>query len=971
MQQEKSGYSSLGRRFAVATALLATFALLLTTTASWWLASRQHAAEVRELSLRETQFHASTIGATLHALSARMSEIADSPILATALVDSAGRETYLEPYLNGIRQINGVPIALLFTDFEGQEIASNGGRFGENELAWLRKQIDTGEASSTVLDVDGTPYLVAVNLLRYSRTQTPEGALLYKVALSALLPAKDVSLVWKGRTAPAAESGMTMAAVDLPVPYRLLEFRIFEPYRHDAATGMMPEYGAILAFAILIGSIVLFVGSRIARRLTRDLQELDTYAQSVVQEGFGKTGAPGGNSREVNSLSRSINAMLARLFEQHSLLEAEREKLLQLANTIPQLAWMGDASGRVQWHNDRWHEYTGCSRDTLLAPDWRRHVFDADALPKIEQDVQSGIASGKPFSLSVRLRGKDGISRPFLLSAAPLRNAAGEISQWFCTDTDVSSIERAEQALRDREERLREGMAAARMAVWDWDLASGEMQVSANSEEIFGRKWLSIEDMMEQVHPADVEGLQDAIVNAVSARGGFEHIVRLVPAIQGGEAWIDVRGKILCDGNGEPTTVRGISLDVTERKKAELALRMANQRKDEFLAMLAHELRNPLAPINTAADILQVVAEDAGRVRKTSEIISRQVKHMTDLIDDLLDVSRVTRGLITLDRKPVNIKDVAAAAIEQVGPLLDARRQSLTVEYPDQDAWVQADRTRLIQVLSNLLNNAAKYTQESGDILLSIVTRDDEVEIRLRDNGVGIAPELLPYIFDLFTQAERTPDRAQGGLGLGLALVRSVVQLHGGTVTAHSEGRHRGSMFVVRLPRIESPLLQSPSPVPDASSQPSAVHQVSLKSAQALDVMIVDDNADAAFSLAVLLESQGHRVIVENSSKTALHRVTMHPAMHVPQLFLLDIGLPEMDGYALCMALRADPVTANAVIVAVTGYGREEDRKKSAAAGFDAHLTKPVDRASLAQIMARVNERPSQGALVKNYAGTS
>jgi PAS domain S-box-containing protein len=964
MPQAKSASSSLGRRFAVATALLATFALLLTTTASWWLVSRQHAAEVRELSLRETRFHASTISATLHALAARMSEIADSPILATALVDSAGRETYLEPYLNGIRQINGVPIALLFTDFEGQEIASNGGRFSESELAWGRTQIDGGKTTSTVLDIDGKPYLVAVNPIRYSRTQTPEGALLYKVALSTLLPAKDIDLVWRGRPTPVTGSAMTMAAVDLPAPFGPLEFRIFEPYRHDATTELVPEYGAILAFALLIGSMVLFVGSRIARRLTRDLEELDTYAQSVVQEGFGSTGAPGGNSREVNSLSRSINAMLGRLFEQHSLLEAEREKFLQLANTIPQLAWMGDASGRVQWHNDRWPEYTGCSRDELLAPDWRRHVFDPDALPQIEQDVRTGIASGKPFSLSVRLRGKDGISRPFLLSAAPLRNAAGEISQWFCTDTDVSSIERAEQALRVSEERLREGMEAARMAVWDWDLASGEMLVSANSEEIFGRKWLSIENLMEQVHPEDVEGLQAAIMKAVSTGGEFEHIVRLLRPNHSGDAWIDVRGKILCGDNGEATTVRGISLDVTERKRAELALRVANQRKDEFLAMLAHELRNPLAPINTAADILQIVADDPDRVRKTSEIISRQVKHMTDLVDDLLDVSRVTRGLITLDSKPVNIKDVATAAVEQVGPLLEARRQSLTVECSDRDAWVQADRTRLIQVLSNLLNNAAKYTQESGEILLSIVARDNEVEIRVRDNGVGIAPELLPYIFDLFTQAERTPDRAQGGLGLGLALVRSVVHLHGGTVTAHSEGRHRGSMFVIRMPRIEASAMPPSLPV----SQPSAAHQGSSRTAHALDVMIVDDNADAAYSLAVLLESEGHRVIVENSSSAALHRVTVHPATHAPQLFLLDIGLPEMDGYALCRALRADPTIANAVIVAVTGYGREEDRQKSAAAGFDAHLTKPVDRASLAQVIAQITDQQLQSASLENYA---
>ena len=511
---------------------------------------------------------------------------------------------------------------------------------------------------------------------------------------------------------------------------------------------------------------------------------------------------------EGSDITRSVLANRA--------LQESEQRLLQLANTIPQMAWMADPDGRVHWHNDRWFEYFGAPPpDADPERDWETFVHPQD-LPTVQEKWKQAVQSGSRYIIKARLRSASGEYRTFAGLAAPLRDASGRIVQWFGTNTDVTDIELAQ-----------EEMAAA------------------------------------------------------------------------------------------------------------------NRRKDEFLAMLAHELRNPLAPICTAAELLRAASADEGRVRRTSEIISRQVEHMTKLVDDLLDVSRVTRGLISLQEEVLDVRSLVNSAYEQVQPLIQARKQRFMLTPLPHPAWVRGDRTRLVQVFSNILNNAAKYTPPGGSIQVEISDTAEEVEIAVEDNGIGISRDLLAHIFELFTQAERSPDRSQGGLGLGLALVRSLVELQGGHVHASSPGVGGGSRFTVRLPLVTPPLELGNAGRSDNAGAAPALQR---------PLLVVDDNVDAALTLAMLLESLGYQVSVAHRADEALEQA----ADLGPPILFVDIGLPDMDGHALARRLRGLPQLHSATLVAVTGYGQAQDRQRALDAGFDHHLVKPVKLSTLENLLAGV-----------------
>ncbi len=403
------------------------------------------------------------------------------------------------------------------------------------------------------------------------------------------------------------------------------------------------------------------------------------------------------------------------------------------------------------------------------------------------------------------------------------------------------------------------------------------------------------------------------------------------------------------DENGGLKGFTKVLRDSTERKcfeeelqKRNEALEEADRRKDEFLAVLAHELRNPLAPMFNALSILEQENLPAETARHTRLLIDRQVRQLTRLVDDLLDVCRITRGKIQLRKKPVELKAILDNAVQACRPLLTSHKHELTMSLPPEPIWLDADQTRMEQVVVNMLNNSAKYSQDGGRITIEAGREREEMVLRVRDTGMGIAPELLPHIFELFTQADRTLDRSQGGLGIGLTLVRKLVELHDGRVEAYSEGVGKGSEFVVRVPVLKE--------LP-RSAAPESTLQAPRPSENALRVLIVEDEADSAEALEMILTMMGHQVQTAHSGMAALQAAKDHR----PDVILLDIGLPGLNGYQVAERLRETPdAMKHVVLVAMTGYGQPEDRQRAVRAGFDYHMVKPVDPQQLEQLLTQI-----------------
>jgi PAS domain S-box-containing protein len=397
--------------------------------------------------------------------------------------------------------------------------------------------------------------------------------------------------------------------------------------------------------------------------------------------------------------------------------------------------------------------------------------------------------------------------------------------------------------------------------------------------------------------------------------------------------------------DGKFRHTRCLTRDVTERKRLEVELQRkyaqlaeAERLKDEFLAMLGHELRNPLAPIRNVTEVLRRRNGADAADQQMYGMLARQVQHMARLLDDLLDVGRITQGKIQLQKEPLDLMAVIARAIETSRPLIESRRHRLSVALPEATVRLRGDLTRLVQMLANLLNNAAKYTPEGGKVVLTAQHRDDMVRLEVNDNGSGIAPAILPRVFDLFAQADRTLERSEGGLGIGLTLVRRIAEMHGGHVDAFSEGVGRGSTFVVHLPVIQES---------EDGSEAASTAPLSLP-VPARRILLVEDNQDAAESLAALLQLSGHEVTIALNGISAIE---IARALR-PEVILLDIGLPELDGYQVARRLRDERCTAP--LVALTGYGLPEDRQRSRLAGFDHHLVKPVDPGALDAVLREV-----------------
>ena len=504
----------------------------------------------------------------------------------------------------------------------------------------------------------------------------------------------------------------------------------------------------------------------------------------------------------------------------------------------------------------------------------------------------------------------------------------------------TQELEASALRVRASEERFRSLAESMPHLVWEADAAGRATYhnqrwydyTGAPAGAALGDRWL------DYFHGDDRDFAVNEWRKAIASQGEYPVDIEVrIRRSDGGHRWFRLTGEPVLDANGALDRWVGTCTDIEERRRAEEGLREADRRKDEFLAMLAHELRNPLAPIRNAVRLLRQTGENESAASWSRDVIERQVDQLTRLVDDLLDVSRITRGKIHLQVGPLDLASIITGAIETSRPMIDARRHELIVRLPEGPVPVSGDLVRLTQVVSNLLNNAAKFQDEGGWISVSVAREDDWAVVRVADRGIGIPSGMIDSVFDLFAQVERTMDRAESGLGIGLSLVRSLVQMHGGRVSASSGGRGRGSEFCVRLPCLATPVSST------ASSSPGPGPERPLPG---LSVLIVDDNQDAADSLALLLNLRGYRTLVTHDGDAALEAAER---AH-PQVILLDLGLPGLDGFEVCRRLRSGG-HEKAVIVAITGYGQDEDRRRSRTAGFDAHLVKPVNPDELVKLV--------------------
>ncbi|QDU73043.1 Autoinducer 2 sensor kinase/phosphatase LuxQ [Bremerella volcania] len=509
----------------------------------------------------------------------------------------------------------------------------------------------------------------------------------------------------------------------------------------------------------------------------------------------------------------------SRLKETEQALKQSQAEFFQLADAIPQMAWMTRADGYVDWFNHRWYEYTGLSQETCLGWNWKECIEPED-LPQVQAAWEKSIATGQRLDIVAQIRGADGVVRPFLTRALPLKNEDGQIVRWFGTNTDISEQQQIQEELR-----------------------------------------------------------------TVAAQ-----------------------------------------------------LSDADRKKDEFLATLAHELRNPLAPIRMGLELMKMAGDDPELLDETRETMERQTKQLITLVDDLLDVSRVTRGKLNLRKADVKISDVIQSAVETAQPLIEDSEHTLEVVI-DSDITIHADPHRLAQVVSNLLNNAAKYTPDGGKITLWVEQPSaNQVAIHVRDTGIGIPADMIDCIFTIFTQVDRSMERSFAGLGIGLTLVKSLVEMHGGTISVTSQGQGQGSEFTATLPVREE---DQPT-----QNQDLPIESFSLKKGKH-KVLVVDDNKAAAEMLSKVVKMLGNTVETAEDGQQAIEVAQRFR----PEIILMDLGMPKMNGYEAARHIRQQDWGKDVLLIALTGWGQQEDRDRTKDAGFDHHLVKPAEPSELQRII--------------------
>jgi len=603
-----------------------------------------------------------------------------------------------------------------------------------------------------------------------------------------------------------------------------------------------------------------------------------------------------------------------------------------------------DTRGCITDLNEVAESLTGWSHNEALGQSLDRvfNIVNEVTRQPVENPASRAVREGVVVGLAnhtVLIR-KDGQECPIDDSAAPIRNEFGYVSGCVLIFRDVTAqrlIERnkASQLLTAR--LLASIVESSNDAIISKSLDGTIQTWNAAAETLFGyTSEQAVGKHISLIIPPERIAEEDEIITRLSAGQRIEHFETERFRSDGQHITVSLTISPLKDDSGNVIGASKIVRDVTERRRLEDNLRKlaadlseTDRRKNEFLATLAHELRNPLAPISNMIEVVKRAGSNGALLKQAHETIERQMAQMVRLVDDLLDLNRITHDRLELRRSDVELATVIEQAVEVARPLIDAAGQKLTIILPEEAIYLNADHARLAQVFGNLLNNSCKYTRPNGAISLSARRNgNDEVWVSVRDNGAGIPPDKIESIFDMFMQVDRSSDRSQSGLGIGLTLVKRLVEMHGGSIEARSAGEEHGSEFVVHLPIIDKPRSAS-APVSDGAS----------KSPSQRRILVVDDNRDSADSLAMLLEITGNQTYLAHDGVEALESIEKYR----PEVVLLDIGLPKLDGHEVCRRVREQPWGKDIRIIALTGWGQEDDRRRSEEAGFNGHLVKPVD----------------------------
>ncbi|MDP1551224.1 MAG: PAS domain S-box protein [Nitrosomonas sp.] len=623
-----------------------------------------------------------------------------------------------------------------------------------------------------------------------------------------------------------------------------------------------------------------------------------------------------------------------------------------LAEGMPQIVWVTRADGWNCYFNQQWVEYTGLTLEESYGHGWNK-PFHPDDQQRAWDAWQNAVTNNDSYSLECRLRRADGIYRWWLIRGVPVLNRAGNIQNWLGTCTDIDNIKQAETQIQIAAERehaaaaLRESEALYRAigesidyGVWICDSGGRNIYASPSFLKLVGltQDQYSNFGWSTVLHPDDAESTLSAWQECIRT-GGMWDIEHRFRGADGQWHPILARGVPVRDKNGNIKHWAGINLDITGQKKTEALLRESDRRKDEFLAMLGHELRNPLTPISNVAQVLSSSPLKESTLNWATETLIRNVTHITKLVDDLLDVSRITRGLVKIQRERVELVKLLKDLTESILPLIQTKHQTFNLELPTQPIYLQGDPIRLTQVFTNLLNNAVKYTDLDGRIDLRVSVECSSIFVYVQDNGIGIEPQLLPHIFDLFIQGRIELDRSEGGLGLGLTLAKKLVELHGGQITAYSQGINQGSQFLIQLPEFVKET---------ALTEPLTLQSSTKETDQGLRVLLIDDNEDVVESTALWFTMSGHQIaIARNGTQGVSTAQTFEP-----DVILLDIGLPDIDGYQVARKLRELPTTQGALIIALSGYSLNKTLLGEVT-DFDHYLLKPPNFNQLRNLLAK------------------